>query len=624
MLKLIILLLLVSCSKPSPEQTPLNEELIIEGEALTLAIDDTGITPSEMRDVVFPPLIEGESAKILIGIKNNASSVKNLVINEAMSNFTFSSNCAQIKRNRTCYLTLTNVFNTPGTYTDAFTIDNEQFLVSSVVSPKLSSFFQESLRISETNISLNLTNDVTVKRIIVTNTKSIIIPFTLEIPANVEVILNSCQTQLKNLRFCVLDFKFTKSNLANGTSTKVAKVNGLNINFNLNVVNSVCESDARVSASECDADPVVASLQKNTINTTLYPEAVCNDGSPAVFYFRPGTGSGANRWVIHLEEGGFCGLIPVYFGTSYFGSFNNCPDRQATMPYYVSSTLSGTEAYYPVAYNYNDGILSRDANKNPDFYTWNHVEVRYCSSDLWSGENTQVISGSPFIFKGTKIIDAVVSELKNSKNLDNAKNIILTGSSAGGIGIINQGDRIKNTHLNDKDVVMLSDSGFLFNYNNPSNAPVFSTLFDLNHSYFNAKPDESCVARTGDPESCHFASVNHEDITVPKFIIQDQLDDFYLSVINQVDLCSSSFSDSWINGYTSTLRDSLSSEDGAVSLRYKQHVYINNSAWKLPLVQGTTSISEVFSNWYFNKAGVKKYIEPDLGTIRAELNTLCN
>lgn len=34
--------------------------------------------------------------------------------------------------------------------------------------------------------------------------------------------------------------------------------------------------------------------------------AVCNDGSPAAYYFAPGSGDGANTWLVYLEGAMFC------------------------------------------------------------------------------------------------------------------------------------------------------------------------------------------------------------------------------------------------------------------------------------------------------------------------------
>jgi len=56
----------------------------------------------------------------------------------------------------------------------------------------------------------------------------------------------------------------------------------------------------------------LALVSAQTINfekidlTVVNPNAVCNDGSPAVYYFRPGYGSGSSVFTIYLEGGGVC------------------------------------------------------------------------------------------------------------------------------------------------------------------------------------------------------------------------------------------------------------------------------------------------------------------------------
>jgi len=36
-------------------------------------------------------------------------------------------------------------------------------------------------------------------------------------------------------------------------------------------------------------------------DAVIYHGAVCLDGSPPVYHFSPGSGSGANNWVVHME-----------------------------------------------------------------------------------------------------------------------------------------------------------------------------------------------------------------------------------------------------------------------------------------------------------------------------------
>lgn len=50
--------------------------------------------------------------------------------------------------------------------------------------------------------------------------------------------------------------------------------------------------------------------------------AVCLDGTPAAYYWRSGSGSGKNSWVLFLEGGGWCAGL----GTAV-GGFDSCLSR---------------------------------------------------------------------------------------------------------------------------------------------------------------------------------------------------------------------------------------------------------------------------------------------------------
>ncbi len=48
-------------------------------------------------------------------------------------------------------------------------------------------------------------------------------------------------------------------------------------------------------------------LTRYTIDIRRFPEAVCNDGTPAVFYYGPFSGTESrNKWIIFLQGGGSC------------------------------------------------------------------------------------------------------------------------------------------------------------------------------------------------------------------------------------------------------------------------------------------------------------------------------
>ena len=92
--------------------------------------------------------------------------------------------------------------------------------------------------------------------------------------------------------------------------------------------------------------------------------AVCLDGSPPGYYFRPGKGCGAAKWIIHLAGGAFCytKLRCYLLSLTYIGSSKNWPP---------SATLHG--------------LMSDDSTVNPDFYQWNVAYVMYCDGAFFTG-----------------------------------------------------------------------------------------------------------------------------------------------------------------------------------------------------------------------------------------------
>ncbi|KAG7267498.1 hypothetical protein CRUP_008259 [Coryphaenoides rupestris] len=66
--------------------------------------------------------------------------------------------------------------------------------------------------------------------------------------------------------------------------------------------------------------------------------------------------------------------------------------------------------------------------------------IPYCSSDVWSGASPKTDTNS-YAFMGSLIIQEVVKDLL-TKGLDNAKVLLLAGSSAGGTGVLLNVDRV--------------------------------------------------------------------------------------------------------------------------------------------------------------------------------------
>ena len=196
----------------------------------------------------------------------------------------------------------------------------------------------------------------------------------------------------------------------------------------------------------CHTYLVASIMHRIAISDASSRLAVCNDGSDAVYYLKK---TGSSKWIVFLESGGGC------------FNFDSCLARKTSEPYLFGSDL------YPKTITGED-ILSSSENDNL-FVKYNKVLIPYCSSDLWLGNTTLSLQDGkrvPFnvTFRGLQIFRAVIEDL-GKQGLENATELWLTGSSAGGIGIANNAKFLQDAYQQLK-LVVLTDSSWFINYRN--------------------------------------------------------------------------------------------------------------------------------------------------------------
>ena len=91
---------------------------------------------------------------------------------------------------------------------------------------------------------------------------------------------------------------------------------------------------------------------------------MCLDGSAPGYYLGKGSGSGANKWILHLGGGGWC------------GTENECLER--------SKTALGSSSYLNNSVDIG-GIFSDEEAVNGEFYNWNVVYLGYCDGGSFAG-----------------------------------------------------------------------------------------------------------------------------------------------------------------------------------------------------------------------------------------------
>jgi hypothetical protein len=435
----------------------------------------------------------------------------------------------------------------------------------------------------------------------------------------------------------VLTFQNCSPQNTNPTTTSTGNASQLN-------------SDIRQS-SNGDPQPTAQMVKFNLSG------AKCNDGSPAAYYFRPGTGKGANRWVIWLQGGGGCGSSN-HLNVSNEKKYS-CPLRAVTGETNLttalsqiltgqsnSNTLISSQNYLNIAdESLFKGILSKKPNENPDFYSYNHVAIPYCSSDLWSASGqfkkwTDANPNNKWYYQGRNIIQQTISDLITTKNLNSATHLIWSGESAGGMGAAQNAIEVKKMIPSNIDMIALIDGIFEL----PEKSPVTNTVEAINvmNTFMNftgATPTQECLSQNGNSISTCVQIKNVlqslRQQQIPYFITRDQFDIILNYYANTVDSCTSNASIlSWMENHAQILRQELSQNQfysGVYSTRSAQHTWTGNAAWaslKKQTSQGElVSASTVFANWYFNRSGTKIFIQekpPGQTNLKADYSIDCS
>lgn len=328
-----------------------------------------------------------------------------------------------------------------------------------------------------------------------------------------------------------------------------------------------------------------APLHKITVPNAASRQAVCNDGSPAVYYFREGRGSGVNNWVIFLSGGGLC------------YSIDSCNERKLNTPQLMSSKD------YPATFVGN-GVLSDLAAKNPDFSNSNQVAIPYCSSDLWSGDREKSGATGGYEFRGFKIVRAIINDLR-SNGLSSADRILFSGTSAGGIGVMVHLDWLA-AQFPTAEVRGINDAGWT-----PAQAlslPIPQSTFPVQQALqlWNGKPDASCAQANANKKYLCYSSDAYPHLNAPLMVQMSQYDPVFLSGLD-VKFPFNPAEKAVADLFAAAVRDSLSNVSAAFSPRTNTHGVLPYQRFTGLKVNGF-SLQQLLGNWFFNRPGPIKQI----------------
>ncbi|XP_011290569.1 palmitoleoyl-protein carboxylesterase NOTUM [Musca domestica] len=247
---------------------------------------------------------------------------------------------------------------------------------------------------------------------------------------------------------------------------------------------------------------------------------VCNDGTAMSFYLRKNPNS--KKWIVFLEGGWHCYDV------------RTCRARWNRLRHLMTSTD------WPETRDVG-GILSPLPEENPYWHSANHVLVPYCSSDSWSGTNSTLDHSSefPFRFMGALILKQVIADLipMGLGRVPGAE-LLLVGSSAGGLGVMLNLDRIAHYLQVERKLQVtvrgVSDSGwFLDREPYTPSAVASSEAVRQGWSLWKGLLPEACVEQyKSEPWRCYFGYRLYPTLKTPLFVFQWLFDEAQMRADN--------------------------------------------------------------------------------------------
>ncbi|XP_055915415.1 palmitoleoyl-protein carboxylesterase NOTUM [Eupeodes corollae] len=244
----------------------------------------------------------------------------------------------------------------------------------------------------------------------------------------------------------------------------------------------------------------------------------CNDGSQAGFYLRKSAGS--KKWVVFLEGGWHC------YDTK------SCKARWMKLRHLMTS-------YQWPEFRNAGGILSGVPEENPYWHNANHVLVPYCSSDSWSGTKARADDGDSWRFMGSLIIRQVIADLiPLGLGRGSVSELLLVGSSAGGLGVMLNLDRINHFLHHEKNLKVLvrgvSDSGWFLDREPFAPAAIGSSeAVRQGWKLWEGQLPEACVKQhKEEPWRCYFGYRLYPTLESPLFVFQWLFDEAQMRADN--------------------------------------------------------------------------------------------
>lgn len=339
----------------------------------------------------------------------------------------------------------------------------------------------------------------------------------------------------------------------------------------------------------------------------------CLDGTPSGFYHLPAASSAsATKWVLNLQGGG------------------ECTTRDACMS--KLNTSLGSSKYYSDTWSFNNDFINRDQASNPAVWDWHMVHLPYCTQCLWTGTRATGANESFGLpFTGHLVLEAVLEQLFALPNgIGQATEVLLTGESAGGIGVT-PNLRWLQQKLGSSVRVTGAPIAGLYYFADPYTGPghTTSSLADFREpawpshaALWQSFVDEGCQqAHNGEAWPCVLANYSQGFIESPIFFTQSKSDQVVLTAHDWVpgDLTPWASVEPYIHtwqanmtqalGVVQALGESGKAKRGFFAVACFIHTTFEPDAPLLPYQGRNISFSIAFDAWYNGGDDASVYLQ---------------
>eukprot|EP00042_Codosiga_hollandica_P044109 m.428956 g.428956 ORF g.428956 m.428956 type:complete len:316 (+) comp56712_c0_seq1:319-1266(+) len=237
------------------------------------------------------------------------------------------------------------------------------------------------------------------------------------------------------------------------------------------------------------------------------------------------------------------------------------------------------------------------------------VYVPYCSSDSWSGDSAFNSSASPYVFRGRRIMQFLMTELLQNQGLGNAQTVVITGCSAGARGALFNIDSLCSLVSTSTRCVGLFDAAWWVEEN-----PYDSSIDSLNETVVLGAPlwnasvlMDRCATLAAGPVAfaqCFFSFNAIKYVQTPFLMHSEQFDAFQIpyNIGHSYPFNSSEMA------YIDNLRTMISASIAGVQAPnrawsaacYQHCITLGPTFWQIAQTASGESLSASFATWLIN------------------------